>query len=197
MKYSGDSYDIVKRSLMNWLAPEEAWAVQPMFTDDADELSRDWVREYEKLLGAKVLNPRQLTPEKDRAKYFSVRSAGHVLFDPDIGVWMQKKKPKNPVNQYILGCELVREVQERPDSLTLVFDQSYSRTRKCPKLVQKKLSELTKLSESIAKDREVHGIGYYAQAPFLILSCDQGKIKQARNRLCEAGLPGCRIVDPA
>jgi len=33
-EYFGDSYDIAKRSFIQWLAPLGDWYVQPLFTDD-------------------------------------------------------------------------------------------------------------------------------------------------------------------
>ena len=34
LEFFGDSYDIVKRALIQWLAPLGQWYVQPLFTDD-------------------------------------------------------------------------------------------------------------------------------------------------------------------
>jgi len=33
MRYFGDSYDIVKQSLLRWLRPLGEWSVHPMFTE--------------------------------------------------------------------------------------------------------------------------------------------------------------------
>jgi hypothetical protein len=37
----GDSYDIVKHSLLRWLAPSGTWVALPMFTEKVDPTDSD------------------------------------------------------------------------------------------------------------------------------------------------------------
>ena len=53
MRYFGDSYDIVKQSLLRWLRPLGEWSVHPMFTEPVSSAD---VSAYETLLSANVVS---------------------------------------------------------------------------------------------------------------------------------------------
>ena len=183
MKFFGDSYDFSKRCLMEWLAPEESWAVHPMFTE---QVSQDDAKSYGGFLRAHVLTTKPLTLDQDRAVYFAdVKWQGHLLFDPDTGVWRTGGRHTKPKNEYIYQSELAKQVALRPKHLTVVFDQAVSKTKECDQMSQK-------LSQII--NGRLHGIAYAAQASFLILTCDENVIIEAQARLLKAGLPECRVI---
>ena len=86
MKYLGDSYDIVKQSLLLWLKSLGEWSVHPMFTESVGKAG---IMEFEAILGAKVISTDVLTLASDRSAYFScARSCGNLFLDPDTGLRM-------------------------------------------------------------------------------------------------------------
>ena len=67
-RYFGDSYDIVKQSLLRWLRPFGPWSVHPMFTEFASD---GFVSDFGKFLDAKVVCADVLTSSTDRSAYLS------------------------------------------------------------------------------------------------------------------------------
>jgi hypothetical protein len=53
-EYFGDSYDIVKRALVQWLASLGPWYIQPLFTDD---VSNEQAAAFAQFLGARLVEP--------------------------------------------------------------------------------------------------------------------------------------------
>src|SRR5712671_2961007 len=88
--YFGDSYDIVKQSLLRWLSTFGEWSVHPMFTE---MVSRTDVAAFELLLNAKIVSTEVLTRETDRSAYFArATSCGHLFLDPDTGLRMRSTR---------------------------------------------------------------------------------------------------------
>jgi hypothetical protein len=82
--------------------------------------------------------------------------------------------------------ELVNIVKNRPNLLTLVFDQSLARGNEREQL-QRKLDML--LSSSI------YGVAYVSHACFMLLSCDKILIETATETLIkESRLPVNRFI---
>jgi hypothetical protein len=74
----------------------------------------------------------------------------------------------------------------RPNTLTLIFDQSYSRGSKEADM-QKKLF--------FFEERGIYGFVYSSHATFLLLGADSGLVRQARAKLLEvSSLPEHRLV---
>ena len=71
IKYFGDSFDIVKQSLIRWLAPLGNWSVHPMFTEAAKPAE---ATAYADFLGARLLSEAVLTDKTDRPSYFDCAS---------------------------------------------------------------------------------------------------------------------------
>jgi hypothetical protein len=184
LQYFGDSYDIVKRSLIGWLSGFEPWVTHPMFTErvtseDAKALSR--------MLGTPLLTSEVLTAEANRPGYFlSCRKAGSLFLDPDTGVRLEACRGKRSKN-FVFGRELVELCSLRPQALTLIFDQSYSRGIKKDILLQEKLSYFA--------ERQISGFAYDSHATFLLLGADSELVRRAREKLLEvSGLPEWRLV---
>ena len=57
MRYFGDSYDIVKQSLLRWLRTLGDWSAHPMFTEAVSDAD---VAAFETLLGAEGTLARSL-----------------------------------------------------------------------------------------------------------------------------------------
>ena len=82
----GDSYDIVKHSILRWLKECGAWDVHPMFTATFKTKKK---QAYMNLLGVSSLLTTDLVPSKpDRAAYLEPArcSKNHVFLDPDTGL---------------------------------------------------------------------------------------------------------------
>jgi len=90
LSFFGDSYDIVKQCLINWLSFGE-WLVHPMFTEP---VSPEAAAEYSRFLGASLLSVEVLTPKTDRSQYFGTcHTCGHLFLDPDTGLWIKRARP--------------------------------------------------------------------------------------------------------
>jgi len=135
LTHFGDSYDVVKQSLLRWLAPLGTWAAHPMFTE---LVAQDDAAAFGRFLNAPLLSSDQLTPKTDRGAYFAVARtcSSHVFLDPDTGLRLMRRGcKKGPA--YVFGAELQAIALDRPDRLTLVFDQSLSRRAQHGALVEK------------------------------------------------------------
>jgi hypothetical protein len=183
LQFFGDSYDIVKKSLIEWLAEFGSWSAHPMFTE---RVTPDEAASFSRFLGAPLLSDEALTPETRRAEYFALcRTAINLFLDPDTGVRLLPCQGLKSVN-YVFGQELVEWSRARPRALTLVFDQSFSRGRQIED-IQKKLA--------FFESHRVHGFAYSSHAPFLLLSADLELARRARERLLQvSGLPARRLV---
>jgi hypothetical protein len=124
IRYFGDSYDIVKQSLLRWLRTFGEWSVHPMFTEIVSQTD---AAALEMLLDAKIVSTEVLTLDTNRSVYLaSGASCGHLFLDPDTGLRMRPTRGAH-APQYLFAAELQRLVEQRPDSLTVVFDQSVGR----------------------------------------------------------------------
>src|SRR5436309_2796668 len=124
MRFFGDSYDIVKQSLLSWLRSFGEWSAHPMFTETVSAAD---VAAFESLLSVKVVSTEVLTLTTDRSAYFACTSScGHLFLDPDTGLRMLSTRGVR-APEYLFASELLRMSEQRPGSLTLVFDQGVGR----------------------------------------------------------------------
>ena len=188
MRYFGDSYDIVKQSLIRWLSDFGPWSAHPMFTEAVTAAD---VSAFESLLGVKVVSTEVLTLDTDRSAYLACGSAcGHLFLDPDTGLRM---RPTRGVRapEYLFAGELLRLAEARPTSLTVVFDQSVGRGSERLHL-QGKQREL--------RHHGLFGFAYVSHACFVVVGRDRALVDRARSRIvAQSHLPESRFlpVDPA
>jgi hypothetical protein len=167
MKYFGDSYDIVKQSLIGWLGRFGKWSVHPMLTEGA---SKEDIDAFENFLGARVISKEVLTTTTNRETYFSCATqCGNLFLDPDTGLRLKNTKGKR-APEYLFASELDHVVSCRSAALTLVFDQSLPRGNE-RKALQHKLADLLR--------RGVHGFAYVSHASFLVTGRNEELIKRA------------------
>lgn len=185
MKYFGDSYDLVKLSLIGWLRRFGEWSVHPMLTEEA---TPDDIRAFERFLGTPLISTEVLTTATDREQFLScAHRAGNLFLDPDTGLRM---KPTIGVRapEYLFSSELIRIVASRPKALTLVFDQSLPRGGE-PAALLGKLRQL--LGEGI------HSFAYVSHACFVVAAHDRGLIEKALAHVqSESRLPARRFLVP-
>jgi hypothetical protein len=181
-KYFGDSYDIVKKSLIAWLSEFGPWVTHPMFTE---EFKSEDAAAFSRLLVTPLLSNDVLTPQTDRTKYFaSCLTPKNLFLDPDAGVSVRRFGGARST-QFVFGEELVKWSVDRPKALTLIFDQSYSRGSKDG--IQAKLAYFA--------DKKIHGFAYNSHTTFLLLGADPALVKRARGKLLKvSGLPAHRLV---
>ena len=191
MRYFGDSYDIVKQSFLRWLRSFGEWSVHPMFTEP---VTPNDVDAFQALLGAKIVSTEVLTRDTDRSKYFScARCCGHLFLDPDTGLLLDsdtglRMRSTRGVRapQYLFASELVRMSEQRPKSLTLLFDQSVGRG-----------SERAHLKDQLRHLRHhgVFGTAFVSHACFVIAGRDRGLVEHARTQIItESKLPPSRFL---
>jgi len=181
-QYFGDSYDIVKKAFIRWLSEFGPWVTHPIFTEDVSSVVAE---AFSRLIGTQLLSSRTLTSTIDRAEYFSVlKGQGNLFLDPDTGVSLKRLNGAKSV-RVVFGDELVKWSLERPHALTLIFDQSYSRS------VQKEVAMREKLN--YFADRGVYGFIYDSHATLLLLSGDKELVERAGEKLIREGLPDWRL----
>ncbi len=178
----GDSYDFVKRSLLQLLGGD--WSIHPMFTES---VSSEDVTAYEALLGAKVVSTDVLEAGTDRRAYLGCAArCGNLFLDPDTGLRMRethgRKAPK-----YLFAHELRRLVEGRPtDALTMTFDQSLRRGSE--------RSQLESKLRSLGHDG-LFGYAYVSHASFVIVGRDRSLVEHSlRHVLDQSRLPQDRLL---
>src|SRR5574341_1048109 len=183
LEYFGDSYDIVKKSLICWLSEFGQWVTHPMFTE---EITDEQATGFSRLIGTPLLSTDVLRSNTNRAEYFcSCREAGNLFLDPDKGVCIAPQLGAKAI-QYVFAAELVELCQLRPTSLTVVFDQSYSRGISKEKLMRDKLNHLAK--------NGITGCIYDSHATFLLLGADTTLVNHTWKRVVElSALPEWRF----
>ena len=183
----GDSYDIVKRTLLEWLSSCGTWTAHPMqFTSPPD---REFEKQYCQFLGVDLLKtatPNDLTDRKALVDAASSAS-DHLFLDPDKGLQTRSK----PISKEHITVEELARIAKTParsDKLILVYDQSFLRVltdeeRRCR--TREKLASLRK--------KDVHAIAYHSHANFVLASADKQVLMKAR-QLLEDELPPERLL---
>ena len=183
----GDSYDIVKKDIIHWLACPEQWAVQPMCWGG----NHSFVADYTRFLGIDLA-------DGDTSRRNLVVPVGraypkHLLLDPHTGLSPRHQGPTDSLWSHVTIEELaqIADGPDRVSNLTLVFDQSIGhRTREDgTEIVKENL-------QTLRYDHKVHGAAYVSHAAFLWVSKDQDLLDRATQQLLDrSGLPRDRFVD--
>ena len=180
----GDSYDIVKQSFLRWLSPCGAWTADPMFTKT---VTLNEAKEFSSFLGVGLVTWAKFPYKAGRPDYFNKAKlcTDHLLLDPDTGL---RLPPTSPTRRHLMATELLAIAQARPKRLTLVYDQSISRSGGSPKSqIKKKLVWL--------EDHGLHGFAYVSHVCFILVSLYQHALHNARDKFLQASrLPTTRIV---
>ncbi len=182
--YFGDSYDIVKLSLLRWLSWMGSWATHPMFTEPVSSEQAD---DFARLLGTRLLSLDTLTNDIDRIAYLTpaFECHEHVFLDPDTGIRLKPTKGRK-ASAYIFGTELMEIASACPDKLVLVFDQSLARGSERQQL----RSKLQNFAVS-----SVHAVAYVSHACFVLLCKNSSLVESAFKVLqSESRLPRGRFL---
>lgn len=176
-EYFGDSYDLVKRNLLEILKPLGVWSVHGMFSS---AVSPEFVAAFERLLGARVVSAESVPRfAKRRETHLGLANAfQHVLFDPDTGLRAKGSR------RHLALAELAKLARARPDSLSAVYDQSLGFGKRESEL-RGKLSSLGELG--------LDSFAYHSHACFVFTSPSGSILGAAREALLSAGLPANRL----
>lgn len=189
-KYFGESHDMAKRQIMEWLAPGEPWAAHMMwFNQEKGDLAYpNFQQEYEAALR---VNHVDACPQ-DRGTFLAAAQncGDHLLLDPDTGLWTRKTGKNVTYEQFeqIVGSE------NRQGRITLIYDQSYVRgDGDVWKQTKAKLLELR-------LNLNIHAAAYIVHAGsfvrFIWASTDCELINRATRRMQgESCYPFWRFVD--
>ena len=110
----GDSYDIVKQSLLRRLRSFGEWSVHPMFTEQASPV---FISSLETFLDAKVISRDVLAPNTDRSSYFSSgRKCGNLFLDPDTGMRLKSFRGKRSP-EYLFASDLASLMELKRNTL--------------------------------------------------------------------------------
>lgn len=183
LKHFGDSYDIVKKSMLEWLADFGPWAAHPMFTHPTSVCESE---AFSHFLGVPLVSTDVLDAVRDRAHYFASCHPYHSLFlDPDKGIRLKAVRGRRAL-AFVFAEELIGLADARQDALTLTFDQSLARGRERDQI-------RTKLAHFAAHG--VSGFAYVSHASFVVLGRSPVLVQEARHRvLTKSALPAHRIV---
>lgn len=183
LKHFGDAYDIVKKSLLQWMAPFGPWGVHPMFTHDVSDVE---AAKFSEFLGVPLLSTHVLERNSNRSGYLGACGECRSIFlDPDTGVRLHRRE-RQRATEFIFEDELLTIARTRSDGLVMVFDQSIPRGSEVAH-VQSKLDHFAR--------QGVAGFAYVSQACFLVLSSSHQIAAEARSQvLVASGLPDARIL---
>jgi hypothetical protein len=184
MQYFGDSYDIVKQSLIHWLGRFGDWSAHPMLTESA---TTQQVERFEWFLGARVLSTEVLTTSTNRESYLSCGTkCGNLFLDPDTGFRSRERGTRAPRTKYLFAHEFVRLSEQRPRALTLVFDQSLPRGKERD-YMERKLAGL--------RASGIHCFAYMSHACFILGGRDEVLVRHAFDCVVtESRLPEARFL---
>lgn len=183
LKHFGDSYDVVKKSLIQLLSPFGPWAAHPMFTHTATPSD---AAAFSDFLGVKLVSTKVLLQTSDRRAYFApCKDYQSIFLDPDTGIRLRSGRDKRSAD-FIFGDELIELAAAHPKGLVLVFDQSLARGREREQ-VHTKLEHFHSCG--------VQGFAYVSHASFLVLGHSSDLVHDAREKLLAASrLPESRII---
>jgi len=183
MKHFGDSYDIVKQSLLRWLRVSGEWSMHPMFTGNVEPNDPE---KFAAFLNARIVSADVLEGDTNRTDYFALaHSCGDLFLDPTTGLCL-KARPKRKRADYLYASELIQLTEQRPEFLTMVFDQSLARGKERTQLMNK-LQHLLQQS--------VPAFAYCSHACFIVASRNRTRLDQAYEHIIrESGLPESRFV---
>lgn len=183
LKHFGDSYDIVKKALLQWLSPFGPWAAHPMFTHAVTDIE---AAAFSNFLGVPLASTAVIAVDSDRPEYFAACGDCRSIFlDPDTGVRLHRREPKR-ATEFIFADEIVKIAKIKERGLVLVFDQSLARGSERDH-VQAKLDHFMA--------QGIDGFAYISHASFLVLGRSGALVRDARNHVVAiSGLPEGRIV---
>ena len=185
LQHFGDSYDIVKKCLLNWLSPFGPWVAHPMLTETFADKDAEG---FAKFLGVPLVSTEVLHSQTDRSQYFSCCLREESLFlDPDTDVRIAAKGKKKQA--YIFSEEIRNLCEPRKNRLVMSFDQSlaHGSDDAIIETVKEKLQVLERFGLST--------FAYVSHVAFIVATASPSIADDARKTLISASfLPKRRVV---
>ena len=190
----GDSYDMAKLRVMQWLVPGK-WTAHPMWYNEkpAPVWARPFLVRYAQALNVRIVSG-GASQYRDAFLPAARRCTEHLLLDPDKGL----ERPRNHrvlPKTHVTFDEFIRIVNssKRQDKITLIYDQAYQTG---PDLVARIGNKIQDMRNA---DANIHAVAYIAHRPnvtFMWAVKDCKVITEATQRMqMDSQFPVCRFVD--
>ena len=193
LKYFADSYEYVKRALINAIAEPQEWVVHPMLFRSIDGGRPGGgldIAEYAGFLG---LPEEVVLPGNERTRQQLVGDVAghpstHLFLDPDKGI-----VEGNGGTDTVTVGQVRDVVGQRPDRITFVFDHAFKDGGDARKKVEEK--------RDLVCGEDLHGgavvVREHRTVCFIWLSTDEGSAVAVMGRLQDhLHIPDQRIIAP-
>ena len=183
-EYFGDSYDIVKRAFVQWLAPLGQWYVQPLFTNN--DVSPEHAAAFARFVGAQLVVPFQARTARELdASLDACKGKGNLLVDPDTGIAVPQ--PGRTVKRTHLSAGSLQLLcAANPNRVIASFDQALRRDAP---------EESLRSKIDWFAERQIAAVAFRSHASFLFCSTSVDRVRDVIRLLLEAGLPKSRLVE--
>ena len=195
-RFFGESRDIAKRQIMEWLDPNVRWAAHPMWYGDreAEPHVHDFLNQYSAAIGVVIVDGGDCA-NPDALLGAALGCQKHLLLDPDTGLGERIRRRYRTHVDYDHFIQITQAPLRR-GRLTLVYDEGNSKGGKMDRFtlaIQRKVDRLH-------QNQEVHAVGYLAELAlkvcFIWASTNCDVVTDAtRNLQYASGFPDWRFVD--
>ena len=195
-KFFGESRDIAKRQIMEWLAPNVTWAAHPMWYGDKDAGPRvpDFLNQYATAMGVDIVDGGD-SAHPDALLQATLACRDHLFLDPDTGLGERTTKRYRTHVDYGHFIQIV-QAPLRQGRLTLIYDEGNSKGGRMDRFTQAIQRKVNRLHQN----PEVHAVGYLAELSvklcFIWASTNPQVLTEATQIVQDAsGFPNWRFVD--
>jgi hypothetical protein len=182
-KYSGDSFDFVKRFWCEQLA-----CVAPLYAHSRFLPNTLWDR-FTEFTRIPVLNlqpqrkPRKRAPQTEHASALPLQPFG-LFLDPHTGIPLPTESEKKVSISHAALPFIVGERTRLKPLYMICFDQSVDRKKNAPKA-----DEQREAKREYLREHRIASFYYVSHAPFLFLAEDVETLRAIRDRLVALGIP--------
>ena len=187
--YFGDTYEMAKMCMLDWLEPGRGWLIHPMYFPRKGETQVDcFPQQYAAFLGLRLVGG-DISQRINLVK--SVDGDNCNLFiDPDTGLRIGPRNPKlgaEKWKKFVTVKEYAEIAQAHKSRLVLVYDQSIRRAKDRRGPIAEKLNCL--------RQANLHAAAYVSHIAFIWASTDDGIVDTATRRCLRLSrLPACRFI---
>ena len=195
-RFFGESRDIAKRQVMEWLAPNVMWAAHPMWYGDREagpHVPR-FLEQYEAAMGVAIVDGGD-SANPDALLQATLACREHLFLDPDTG--LGERIPRRQLT-HVDYDHFIQIVQApcRQGGLTLIYDQGNAQGGNMDRFTQAIQLKVNRLRQN----PDVHAVGYLAELSvklcFIWASTNPQVLADATRNVQEASrFPNWRFVD--
>ena len=198
LKFFGESHDMAKHDIMQWLVPGGPWKAHPMLFNDRPQhpLDSDFLQQYKAALEVAII-PNEHETGRDRFAT-SILCQTHLLLDPDTGLRPPGNERNSRKHLTIRQFVNIANSQHRRGLITLVYDQGYTREPGGINIWTQtgaKIQAMRNLSH-----QKLHAVAYMAhegtRVRLIWASTDTDLMTQVTTQLQQQShYPCCRFID--